>query len=156
MKITDNKEKEKEFLKQIQSVKKFDIIIEGIVKKDFSNRRDEAINSLFKMAVDGLLPEDVSSLLKDIKKTDLYREKIEETANNLIEELYSLLNQKYKIDFDFFGLLQDIQKELESKKEETAELEAVQHQKKRARKQRKASPDFDMREVIINPKEGIC
>ena len=76
MKITDNKEKEKEFLKQIQSVKKFDIIIEGIVKKDFSNRRDEAINSLFKMAVDGLLPEDVSSLLKDIKKTDLYRANI--------------------------------------------------------------------------------
>ena len=156
MKITDNKEKEKEFLKHIQSVKKFDIIIEGIVKKDFSNRRDEAINTLFKMAIDGLLPEDVADLLKDIKKIDQNREKIEKTANHLIDKLYSLLNHKYKVDFDFIELLQDIQKELETKKEEALELEAPSHLKKSRRLQKKLSLDFDMREVIINPKEGIC
>lgn len=157
MKITDNKEKEKEFLKHIQSVKKFDIIIEGIVKKDFSNRRDEAIDTLFKMAIDGLLPEDVADILKDIKKIDLNREKIEKTANQLIDQLYSLLNQKYSIDFNFIDLLQDIQKELETKKEEAFELETTSQNKKRNRKlQKKINPDFDMREVIINPKEGIC
>jgi len=157
MKITSNKEKEKEFLKHIQSVKKFDIIIEGIVKKDFSNRRDEAINTLFKMANEGLLPEDVSNLLKDIKKVDLNREKIEATANNLIEKLYSLLNQKYKVDFDFMELLQDIQKELEARKEEALVAEPASSVRKRNSKlQKKVSLDFDMREVIINPKEGIC
>ncbi|MCE5222761.1 hypothetical protein LLG10_01020 [bacterium] len=157
MKISNNKEKEKEFLKQIQSVKKFDIIIEGIVKRNFSNRRDEAINTLFKMANEGLLPEDVSHLLKDIKKVDISREKFESAANNLIEQLYSLLNQKYKVDFDFIELLQDIQQELECRKEEVFEAEPTPPVRKRNSKlQKKVSPDFDMREIIINPKEGFC
>lgn len=156
MKITGNKEKEKEFIKHIQSVKKLDIIIEGIIKKDFSIRRDEAINMLFKMAMDGLLPEDVSNLVKDIKRVDQNREQIEETANHLIEQLYSLLNQKYRVEFDFIKLLQEIQKELESKKEEALEAEPPLSQKKRKKTSIKSSHDVDMREVIINPKEGIC
>lgn len=156
MKITNSKVKEKEFLKQIRSMKKFDIIIEGIIKKDFSNHREEAIETLFKMAMEGLLPDDISDLVKDIKKTDQNREKIEKASNHLQEKLYQLLNQKYKMNFSFIELLQDIQKELEGKKEQALEMEAPKTPPKRKRTEKKGHPDFDMREIIINPKEGIC
>jgi len=155
MKITNNKDKEKEFLKQIRSMKKFDIIIEGIIKKDFSAHREDAINVLFKMAMEGLLPEDISNLVKDIKKTDQNREKIEKTSNLLQEKLYQLLNQKYKLDFNFIDLLQDIQKELEVKKEQSLETVLPPNPSKRKKASKKGIPDFDMREIIVNPKEAI-
>lgn len=155
MKITNNKDKEKEFLRQIRSMKKFDIIIEGIIKKDFSSHRDDAINELFKMAMEGFLPEDISSLVKDIKKTDQNREKIERASNLLQEKLYQLLNQKYKLDFNFIDLLEDIQKELEVKKEQSLETVLPPNPSKRKKTSKKGIPDFDMREIIVNPKEAI-
>ena len=66
-----------------------------------------------------------------------------------------MLNQKYKLDFNFIDLLQDIQKELEVKKEQSLETVLPPNPSKRKKASKKGIPDFDMREIIVNPKEAI-